>query len=382
MTRSPSRACGPCACDAAARPADAGRLLLATAVDHTATALRTAARRHGTPLRQLAPGLLEHPGDGRDAFLLAAREALSPVEAEEVRCAVLAQDLPRGELLHAALRAPSLAQLGARVQHADLLPLFDQERARFRSVYQPIVDLRSGEVVAHEALLRATAPDGTPVPPSTLFQAAEAAGWTHVLDRVGRTSALRHAGPWLRPDEQLFINFVPTSIYRPEICLRTTEQAAADAGLSMDQLVFEVTETHQVPDVGHLLEVFEYYRSRGCRVALDDLGAGWSSLTMLVRLRPDVVKLDKELVQGLPGEVSASVVRAVVDIVGGYGGIVLAECVETLEQSDAARDLGVTLAQGWFHGRPVARDALPAQPVLVRDPALPDPDVRLDPTAS
>ena len=369
-----NRPCGSCVCSAPARTCSSGRLVLATQVDHTVAALRSLALRRGTPLRVLAPGLLELRGDGFEDFLTAARRELSSVEAEEVRCLVADAGLPDAALLAQAMAAPTLRAAGARVEHADLLPLFDDEHAAFHSVYQPIVDLRSGSTVAHEALLRATRADGTPVYPDVLFPAAEAAGWTHVLDRIGRTTALHQAGPWLGED-LLFINFVPTSIYRPQVCLRTTERAAQEAGLSLSQLVFEVTESHQVHDLDHLQAVFAYYRERGCRVALDDLGAGYSSLNVLVRLQPDVVKLDKEIVQALPDAAACAVVRAIVSITHAYGGQVLAECVETAEQAQAAAELGVDLAQGWHFGRPVRPGAAPrpaAQPVV---PARPDPAV-------
>jgi hypothetical protein len=152
-------------------------------------------------------------------------------------------------------------------------------------------------------------------------------------------ASLRGAGSWLGSD-LLFINFVPTSIYRPEVCLRTTETAARKAGVRLDQLVFEVTEGHRIDDLSHLERVFDYYRSRNCKVALDDLGAGYSSLNLLIRLQPDIVKLDKEIVQDLPGPVGSAVVAAIVGIVQAYGGLVLAECVETTEQAAAASELG------------------------------------------
>ena len=241
--------------------------------------------------------------------------------------------------------------------------------------------------MGYEALLRATDAAGDIVMPDRLFPAAEAAGWTHLLDRIGRTTALRGAGPWLG-DALLFINFVPTSIYRPEVCLRTTELAAAEAGVRLDQLVFEVTEGHRIHDLDHLERVFDYYRERSCRVAIDDLGAGYSSLNLLVRLRPDIVKLDKDLVQSLPGPVGTAVVSAIVDITHSYGGLVLAECIETAQQEAAARELGVDLGQGWAFGRPerpATTAAASARPVLhVRrpDPALPDPAVALKPEAA
>ena len=328
-----------------------GRLLLATRVDHTATALRSVAARCGADLTVLAPGLLEVEAADWSVFLDAAGRELTSVESAEVRCVQVADGVSSSELLAAAMTAPALATMVARDRHADLTDLFAREQTAFYAEYQPIVDLEGGAVLGFEALLRAKDSTGTLVPPAVLFPAAEAAGWTNLLDRVGRTTALRDAGQWLG-DRSLFINFIPTSIYRPEVCLRTTERAAIDAGLRLDQLVFEVTESHRIHDLDHLSTVFDYYRSRGCRVAIDDLGAGYSSLDLLVRLQPDVVKLDKDIVQALPDAVSLAVVTAVVSITHAYGGQVLAECVETAEQAAAAKALGVDLAQGWYFGRP------------------------------
>ena len=374
--------CGDCVCSTPRHGGAGSRLVLATAVDHTATALRSLGLRRGTRLQPLAPGLLELRGGDLGGFLAAASGELSSVESDEVRCLVVDEAVPDAALLGRAMGAITLTAAGSRVRHADLLPLFEDEAASFYSVYQPIVDLANGRVLGHEALLRATAADGATVMPDELFPAAEQAGWTHVLDRIGRTTALHDAGPWLGED-LLFINFVPTSIYRPQVCLRTTEIAAEQAGLSMHQLIFEVTEGHRVRDVEHLASVFAYYRERGCRVALDDLGAGYSSLNMLVRLQPDVVKLDKEIVQALPDPVSTAVVAAIITITHAYGGKVLAECLETLEQVEAARALGVDLGQGYYYGRPVrpVTRATTRPPTVPLAPERPDGPVALAATA-
>ena len=379
--RQASTSCGNCPCSAPPDAVPPGQLVLVTQVEHTAKTLRSLALRSGHALRQLAPGLLTLEKDV-ETFVVSARTALSSVEAEEVRCLQVAT-LDRADLglVARAMTAPTLAQAAARAVHTDLVPLFADEEGRFHAVYQPIVSLADDRTVGHEALLRATMPDGQLVMPDVLFPAAEAAGWTHLVDRVGRTTALRGAGSWLG-DDLLFINFIPTSIYRPQVCLRTTEQAAREAGIGLHQLVFEVTESHQVRDLDHLEQVFAYYRSHNCKVALDDLGAGYSSLNMLVRLRPDIVKLDKELVQGLPDPVSQAVVAAIVSITHAYGGLVLAECVETPEQAQAARDLGVDLGQGWLFGRPVRRSkGDPGEAVLLTtrtvDPSRPDSAVQV-----
>ncbi|WP_375478629.1 EAL domain-containing protein [uncultured Jatrophihabitans sp.] len=357
-----THACIGCSCTVVAN-AVGNRMLFATRVSHSLATLRSLLRDAGASVTQRAPGLLEVYTTNPSALLMAARQALSSVEAAEIRAMVVVDEDPDA-LLSAALTAPTLAQSSARIEHADLVPLLADEFTAFHSVYQPIVSLHAGAanaVIGYEALLRATTPDG-PVMPDQMFAAAAQAGWLPILDRVGRTSALRGAADWLGAS-QLFVNFVPTSIYRPEVCLRTTEQAAEQAGLRLEQLVFEVTESEQIADIGHLSNVFDYYRERGCKVALDDLGSGFSSLNNLVLLRPDVVKLDKELVQALPNSVSRAVIDAIVQMTHSYGGLVLAECVETLEQAQAARDLGVDLGQGWLFGRPESR------PVHVTGPA-------------
>lgn len=373
--------CLGCVCRSPRTMPSSGRLVLATQVDHTATALRSLARRRGLQLRSLAPGLLSLDAPDPQEFITLAHADLSVVEADEVRCLVLGgADLSEVALLRQALTAPTLSTARARVVHADLVPLFADEGRCFHSLYQPIVDLADRRTLAYEALLRGRAPDGAQVMPDVLFPAAEAAGWTHLIDRVGRTTALRDAGSWLASDELLFINFIPTSIYRPEICLRTTELAAREAGVRLDQLVFEVTEGHQIHDLQHLESVFDYYRSHNCKVALDDLGAGYSSLNTLVRLKPDVVKLDKDIVQALPDATSMAVIAAIVGLTHSYGGQVLAECVETEEQARLATELGVDLGQGWLFGRPerpVGEQAERSRRPVLRPPAAP---VAVDPS--
>lgn len=300
------------------------------------------------------PGLLRLEGDNVERFPEAATAALSPTEAAEVRATWAAPDLSGNALVAAALGAPLLTRLAGRRTHAELHGLLDDESA-FYSRYQPIVDLVSGAVIGHEALLRADL-DGREITPDRLFGMAEATGRVHILDRIGRETAIRNAGGWLGSD-LLFVNFVPTSIYRPELCLQSTERAADEAGISRSQLVFEVVESHRVDERGHLLAILDHYRSRGCRVALDDVGAGYSSLNLLASIKPDVVKIDRELVQGLPGDASTAVVRAITEMAHDLGGTVIAECLETEAQADAARALGVDWGQGWLFGRPARRSA-------------------------
>jgi len=200
--------------------------------------------------------------------------------------------------------------------------------------------------------------DGREVGGGDLFFVAEQAGWLHRLDRIGRESAIAGAAPWLGGHD-LFVNFNPASIYRPQVCLASTERVVHDTGVAPSQLVFEVVESHAIADRGHLVSILEHYRSLGWRVALDDVGAGWSSLSLLAAVRPDVVKLDKALVQELPNDGARTVLRAVTELAHQLGAVVVAEGVETERLADEVTAIGVDLGQGWLFGRPVR----PEQPV-------------------
>ena len=163
---------------------------------------------------------------------------------------------------------------------------------------QPIVSLTDGRTYGYESLLRGRVGDRE-LNGGEIVAAAQAHGAIFTLDLVGRTVALEQGMPKLDDDEILFVNFTPTAIYDPEVCLRTTWAIARRHGLSMERICFEVVETEQYPDVEFLRRILDEYRGQGAMVALDDLGAGHSSLTYLDALRPDVVKLDRALISGI-----------------------------------------------------------------------------------
>jgi EAL domain-containing protein (putative c-di-GMP-specific phosphodiesterase class I) len=332
-------------------PERATRVLFGSTVGHELPAVGRTAQALGLEVA-LSPWLVEvvDPRRGRGTDRLFDRLARELTAAETEALRVVADppadhDAFAAALLTAPTLAVELARRGVTVEVGVLA------EAEFWSVYQPIVSLADRSVVAHEALLRGQV-DGTEIGAADLFFVAEHAGWLHRLDRIGRESAIGGAAGWLDGDD-LFVNFNPTSIYRPQVCLATTERMVHQTGLAASQLVFEVVESHAVADRGHLVSVLEHYRSLGWRVALDDVGAGWSSLSLLAAVRPEVVKLDKELVQGLPQEGPRTVVRAVVDMAHELGAVVVAEGVETEELAEHVTALGADLGQGWLFGRPV-----------------------------
>jgi EAL domain-containing protein (putative c-di-GMP-specific phosphodiesterase class I) len=335
-------------------PAPATRALLASSVGHVLPAIARAAEAIGLAVHA-TPQLLDLVDDrgGRGLALLFQRLARVLTDAEAGALRVLTDPPVDGAALTARLlTAPTLAvELARRGVTVEVGVLAEAE---FWSAYQPIVSLADRSVVAHEALLRG-AVDGREVGGGDLFFVAEQAGWLPRLDRIGRESALYGAEAWLDADD-LYVNFHPASIFRPQVCLASTARVVEETGIAPGQLVLEVVESHAIADRGHLVSVLDHFRSMGWRVALDDVGAGWGSLSLLAAVRPDVVKLDKRLVQELPDDGARTVLRAVTDLAHQLGAVVVAEGVETERLADEVTALGADLGQGWLFGRPVRRD--------------------------
>jgi EAL domain-containing protein (putative c-di-GMP-specific phosphodiesterase class I) len=332
-------------------PGRATRALFAGTIGHVLPAIARAATELGLAVFT-GPQLVDvvDDGDGRRLGRLFQRLARELTGAETEALRVVTDPPADGAVLTSRLlTAPTLAvELARRGVTVEVGVLAEAE---LWSAYQPIVDLADRSVVAHEALLRGTV-DGREVGGGDLFFVAEQAGWLPRLDRIGRESAITGAAPWLGGDD-LYVNVHPASIHRPQVCLASTERAVHDTGLAPSQLVMEVVESHAIADRGHLVSVLDHYRSLGWRVALDDVGAGWSSLSLLAAVRPDVVKLDKRLVQELPNDGARAVLTAVTGLAHQLGAVVVAEGVETEQLAEEVAALGADLGQGWLFGRPV-----------------------------
>ena len=267
--------------------------------------------------------------------------ALKPNELTQV------QVLPMRDARPAYWQALPLAQWLMRERTG----WFPAALGGLKMAFQPIFDLRSGAVFGHEALVRAEA-GGHFYGAGELLAAAPAHGGLHVFDRQARQAAI-HQGAELTRSGNLLINFMPGVIYDPEVCLNTTFAACRQSSVDPSRLIFEVVETEDFPDLDLLRGVLERYRREGMRVALDDLGAGHSSLLYLEALRPDLVKLDKGLLIGITADdPRVSLVAALIRYAHQLGVQVVAEGLETAAELKLAAALGADLGQGYGLGRP------------------------------
>lgn len=218
--------------------------------------------------------------------------------------------------------------------------------------YQPIVDVDE-KIFAYEMLARFQNEDGSMIYPNEIFPAAKTRGRLYALDRVCRMTAVRYAA--VLKGEKAFINFIPTSIYSPEFCLRSTIALSEQLGVNPKSLVFEVVETEKVDDLDHLKKILAYYKEKGFDYALDDVGEGYSTIEMLADLKPKYMKLDMQYVQNVATDkekqrVAEKFLKKAIEI----GSAPLAEGIETREDFDWLKQLGYQLFQGYYFGKPAA----------------------------
>jgi EAL domain-containing protein (putative c-di-GMP-specific phosphodiesterase class I)/CheY-like chemotaxis protein len=217
------------------------------------------------------------------------------------------------------------------------------EGGLIQMVFQPIVDLNDRTTVAYEALARFPL---EPVrSPDAWFAAAASVGAQEDLELAAVGAAL---GCFDAVDRRLDIgiNISPGTAASP----RFVEMLA---GVPLDRVLIEITEHAPVDDYDALAAALAPLRRRGLRVAVDDAGAGFASLRHILRLSPDVVKVDMSLIRGIerhPGQ--RAVTRALISFADETGAQLIAEGIETEEELEVLRALGANIGQGYLLGRP------------------------------
>jgi EAL domain-containing protein (putative c-di-GMP-specific phosphodiesterase class I) len=222
--------------------------------------------------------------------------------------------------------------------------------------FQPIVDLARASVVGYEALARFAPPH---VSPLLWFDAARRDGRETELEALALRAAL-DAAATLPSNTFLSVNIGPTLLEAPPV------RAVWADFPSLAGVVVELTEHERVDSYVALEPVIDKLRAAGALLAIDDAGAGYAGLQHVLSLRPDIIKLDRALVEGIDQDEAK---RALVEMIGTFGSRIdawlLAEGIETAEELDVVVGLGVPLAQGYFLGRPG-----PAFPPMESDAGL------------
>ncbi len=233
---------------------------------------------------------------------------------------------------------------------------------RIKLAFQPIVHASSGEVAFHEGLARMVDEEGQLVPAGQFVPVVEQMGLMRLIDR--RVLELGFAALEQNPQLQLSINVSGLTAVDPVWLAQLSDHLSGRSHVA-ERLILEITETVALDDIDESSRFVRTLASLGCRVALDDFGAGFTSFRHLRALKVDMVKIDGSFVRDLLNNPDNQVfVRTLVSLAKGIDLLAVAECVETEEEASFLKAYGVDFLQGFHYGRPEVRlpgsDAAPA----------------------
>ncbi|WP_460127579.1 bifunctional diguanylate cyclase/phosphodiesterase [Pseudomonas sp. H1_D05] len=219
------------------------------------------------------------------------------------------------------------------------------------SLFQPIICLSERRILGYEALTRG--PSNSPLhSPIALFAVARQAGRLSELEIACRQSACRRFNEQQLPGK-LFLNVSPESLLEAAHQPGRTLQLLQDFGIPPSQVVIELTEQTPIDDFQLLQTALHHYRAMGFSIALDDLGAGYSSLRLWSELRPDYVKIDRHFIDGIHQDaLKREFVGSILQIAKASRALVIAEGIELPEELAVLTEMGVDLVQGYLLGRP------------------------------
>jgi diguanylate cyclase (GGDEF)-like protein len=261
-------------------------------------------------------------------------------------------------------RKDSAAELSAAIRNGEM-----------RTVYQPLIDMRSGRPIGAEALVRWQHPVDGLRSPDEFIGLAEDSGLITEIGEIVLNDACHQAARWVAetPDHTdllVTVNLSARQVGDDRIVDQVTAALAA-SGLDPHRLVLEITETVLMHDRDAAAATLWLLKGLGVRIAIDDFGTGYSSLAYLRRFPIDMLKVAREFVDGLGRDAHDDVItRAIVELASTLGLLTVAEGIETTQQSETVAALGCDIAQGYLFSRPIEADAASAVMAATAWPAL------------
>ena len=264
-------------------------------------------------------------------------------------------------------------------------PVEDIRRAlragEFVPYYQPVVDIRSGRLRGAEVLVRWKKPDGTLVLPGAFIPLAESSGLIREMTRDLMRRVCVEAGEALgkRPAMKISFNFAG-KLFSDASIVKDVHKIFYSSPIRLSQVVLEVTEREPIENFTEARQTIAALQGLGVRIAIDDVGTGHSGLSYMLKLGVDIIKIDKMFVDAIGTDRnSTTIVETLIDLARNMRMDVVAEGVETFEQVDHLRELGVRTAQGYVFAPPLpgrsflqlveALDPLPAAEPAGQEPA-------------
>jgi EAL domain-containing protein (putative c-di-GMP-specific phosphodiesterase class I) len=297
--------------------------------------------------------------NGGKAFYPHLRQAPTVVTGHEI---VLRN--PRfsaeSQIFRALETARESAALNARVCARDRRRRFQQMLLdrNIYSVFEPIVEVGSRVVFGYESLVRG--PERSEFhSPAALFGAAEDYDMVFELDCLCRRSGLKGAIDF--PEgTKLFLNILPTAFHDPNFHADRLIQTLEQCRLSPSDVVFEISEQESIENFSIFKEARDEFRTLGFQFALDDTGSGYAGLEVLLEIAPEFIKMDRAFVRGVDEDPARQdLLAALLTLAEKMGARVIGEGLDTLEELEMLRELGIHFGQGWLFGHPTplrARD--------------------------
>ena len=232
------------------------------------------------------------------------------------------------------------------------------DKDQLKLFYQPLINLKTGEVAGFEALARWNHEDRGEISPTEFIPVAEESGLILQLGRWAMDTATRTLAEWDRKSGETLPLYVGVNLSAIQVARDNIADVVASAlrssGLSGDRLSLELTESSIVQDPARATRVFDALKSLDTTVAMDDFGTGYSSLAYLQRLPIDVLKIDRSFVCGMMVDPdSVAIVRAVLSLAEALGMSTTAEGIETVELATTLATLGCASGQGFYFAKPL-----------------------------
>lgn len=238
---------------------------------------------------------------------------------------------------------------------------------QFELYYQPKVSFKTGEILGAEALIRWHHPVKGFIPPCDFIPLAEQFGIITRIDEWGLLTACKQCKRWQNmglPPIKVSVNMSQAQFQRTDVYASVTK-ALAETGLEPKYLEIEVTETMAMTDVDHTIDILGKIHDLGVSISMDDFGTGYSSLASLKTIPFDVLKIDRSLVCDLnENDTSRRITGAIVAMGKALRMVVLAEGVETTEQSKLLGEIGCDLAQGYYFSKPLPASEIETMLIL------------------
>lgn len=339
-------------------PPESGVLYLAPPIEESREALASYLSQSGMPYSQITQGLfaIHYSENDLERFCADYLCNVSQLEMQDTKTIILEEGYE--PTTTDFIKMQQLSSLVARIEGTWLIDVLREER--ITAFFQPIIEVENSDTVyGYECLSRGISPSGEYIPPSKLFGIARSADLLFNLDRTCRLSVIRDAVAQ-NIQNTIFINFNPTAIYNPDYCLQTTLAAIKKAKIPAEQIVFEVVESEDIKDTDHLVNILDFYRNRGFKVALDDMGAGYSSLNLLSKLKPEFMKLDMELIRDVDkDDYKATITKNLIQLAKDLGVLSIAEGVETMSEWEWVKSHGADFVQGYLFAEPAPTPPAP-----------------------